>query len=263
MRKLAFIAALLATVLSTAAALRAQTLGLPDRMQHGPDLVSGGFVALGGRLGEHRIACAQCHGLDGVADASGAVPRLDAQNSWYLYKSLQDFASGLRYNQIMTPVAQQLDDRAMQNVAGYYASLRPQPAESRQPEDVSLLQRGGAISAVGVPGRGIAACQNCHGAEGQGRPPVYPSLAGQYAPYIELQLKRWKSGKRGGDPLNVMREIAVQMSDEDIRAVSVYFASIRRSTAMVQNGLQYQPGAVPEDSMPTGTLPPAAAGTGQ
>jgi cytochrome c553 len=261
MRKLAFLAALLLTGFSSAALLRAQTIGLPDRMQHGPDLVSGRFVALGGRLGEHRIACAQCHGLDGAGDASGAIPRLDGQNPWHLYKSLQDYASGLRSNQIMTPVAQQLGDRAMQNVAGYYASLQAQQLVARQPEDLSVLQRGGAISAVGVPERGVAACQNCHGKEGRGRPPVYPVLAGQYATYMELQLMRWKTGKRDGDPLNVMREIALQMSDEDIRAVSVYFESVRRRENMVQQGVLRQPGAIPDDTMPTGTLPPAAAGT--
>lgn len=261
MRKLAFIAALLVTGFSSAALLRAQTIGLPDRMKQGLDLVSGRFVALGGRLGEYRIACAQCHGLDGAGDASGAIPRLDAQNPWYLYKSLQDYASGIRYNQIMTPVAQQLDDRAMQNVAGYYASLSLQPFDAGQPADLSLLQRGGAISAVGVPGRGVAACQNCHGEEGQGRPPVYPTLAGQYAPYMELQLMRWKAGKRRGDPLNVMQQIAAQMNEEDMRAVSAYFQSVRRRTTAMQDGLQRQPGAVPADTMHTGTLPPAAAGT--
>lgn len=263
MRRLAFIAVLLLAGTTSAVMLRAQTtIGLADRVQPVEDHVTGRFVTLGGRLGEYRIACVQCHGMDGEGDLSGAIPRLDLQNPWYLYKSLHDYASGIRYNNIMTPVAQQLDDRAMQRVAAYYASLPALPIEARQPEDLSLLQRGGAISAVGVPERGVAACQNCHGEAGRGRPPIYPVLAGQYAPYLQLQLQRWQQGIRGGDPLNVMRQIALQMSDEEIRAVSAYFASVRPRADAVDDVRQRQPATVRVDPLPTGALPPAAAGTG-
>ncbi len=216
--------------LPVAVGVKAQTIGLPGepQAQDGADRVHGKMVAMGGRLGEHRIACAQCHGMDGLAVPGGAVPRLDGQAAWYLYKALNDYSTGVRYHEIMTPVALQLDERAMRGVAAYFSALEPPPVEVRETDDPSLRQRGGAISAVGVPERGVAACQGCHGEAGVGYPPTVPVLAGQYAPYLELQLRRWKDGRRDGDPLNVMQQIAVQMSDEDIRAAAAYFEAVRR-----------------------------------
>jgi cytochrome c553 len=56
---------------------------------------------------------------------------------------------------------------------------------------------------------------------------IYPSLAGQYAPYTGFQLRLWKEGRRDGDPMNVMELISKAMTDEQIRAVSLCFASIQ------------------------------------
>ncbi len=228
MRRLALIAILAALPFSIG--VNAQTIGLPEkpRAQDGANRVHGRFVAMGGRLGEHRIACAQCHGMDGLAVPGGAVPRLDGQAAWYLYKALNDYATGVRYHEIMTPVALQLDEHARRDVAAYFSSIPSATVEVAELDDPSLRQRGGAISAVGVPERGVAACQSCHGEAGMGDPPAVPVLAGQYAPYMVLQLERWKDGRRDGDPLNVMQQIASQMSAEDIRAAAAYFEAVRR-----------------------------------
>ncbi|MFN4140408.1 c-type cytochrome [Aestuariivirga sp.] len=236
--------------LLTSTGIAAQQLGLPQKEGSGASRVEGSFITLGGRLGEVRIACAQCHGVDGRGDLSGAFPRLDGQSPWYLYKSLNDYASGLRYHEVMTPVALQLDDRAMQNVALHYATRASNGETPETRGDPGLMQRGGAISAVGIPERGVAACQNCHGPEGRGMAPVYPVLAGQYAAYLSEQLRRWQRGVRKGDPMNVMRQIALQMTEEDIRAVSIYFQSVIRRDAAPQP--QRLPGAMPSGS-PTAT----------
>jgi cytochrome c553 len=246
--RLALLLAAFAALAAVSAPLAAQQFGLPEREAGGASPVEGRFAALGGRLGEFRIACAQCHGMDGLGDPSGAFPRLDGQSPWYLYKSLQDYASGIRYHEVMTPVALQLDDGAMQSAAMYFASQAFPGEIAAHEADPGVLQRGGAISAVGIPQRGVAACQNCHGAEGRGMAPVYPVLAGQYAPYLAAQLRRWQTGARGGDPLNVMQQIASQMSEEDIRDVSAYFANVRRDASAPAP--QRQPGALPEEPAP-------------
>jgi cytochrome c553 len=247
--RIALLLAALAGLAAASAPLAAQQFGLPERETGRASPVEGRFAALGGRLGEFRIACAQCHGMDGLGDPSGAFPRLDGQSPWYLYKSLQDYASGIRYHEVMTPVALQLDDGVMQSVAVYFAS-QASPGEISGPDyDPGVLQRGGAISAVGIPERGVAACQNCHGPEGRGMAPVYPVLAGQYAPYLAAQLRRWQTGARAGDPLNVMQQIASQMTDEDIRNVSAYFATVRREASAPTP--QRQPGALRDERVPS------------
>lgn len=173
-----------------------------------------------------RSACNTCHGLDGAGDSSGAFPRLTGQAGWYLYKQLKDYASGERENDVMSPIARELSDQQMEDVAAYYAS-QPQPGSPLPRPDAAplMIQRGGAISATGLQDKGVAACVNCHGVAGRGLPPSFPYLAGQYAPYIELQFRFWKDGTRRNDPLGVMQHIAEQLSDEEIQAVAAYFSA--------------------------------------
>src|SRR3954454_8410250 len=65
--------------------------------------------------------CGQCHGADGKGDPSGPYPRLAGQAALYLYKQLDDYASGSRKNEVMGPIAQALSDQERQDAAAYYA----------------------------------------------------------------------------------------------------------------------------------------------
>jgi cytochrome c553 len=114
----------------------------------------------------------------------------------------------------------------MQDVSAYYAAqVAAKPAVTEQ-RDPLLLQRGAAISAMGLQEKGVAACVNCHGPAGVGLPPSFPYLAGQFAPYFELQFRFWKEGRRRNSPLGVMEHIARQLSNEDVSALAAYFASL-------------------------------------
>lgn len=231
---------------ASAVALAQNQIGIPVR-EHPVsmgDANSGRMLAIGGIYGEQRIACVQCHGLDGAGDSSGAFPRLAGQSAWYLYKTLQDYAAGLRPSDIMRPIAQTLTDQQMQDVAAHYASVENAPYAVSPNYDVQTVQIGGAIAATGVPAQGVPGCNGCHGADGAGAPPIYPSLAGQYEPYTRHQLMLWKQGKRNGDPMNIMELIAKAMTDEQIRAVSRYYASVRPPDAepgQIQRGAGAQP----------------------
>jgi cytochrome c553 len=171
-------------------------------------------------------ACFKCHGIDGMGDGAAAFPRLTDQVYKYLYDSLKDYASGMRQNAVMTPIAQALTEQQMRDVSAYYAAQKA-PAGQRSTADPSLLQYGAAIAAVGHAERGVQGCINCHGPDGAGLPPTYPYLAGQYANYLEAQLRGWKTGARKGDGFGIMENIAKRLSDREIRAVSLYYASLR------------------------------------
>lgn len=177
-------------------------------------------------------ACMDCHGMDGRGQAAAGFPRLAGQAENYLASTLADYAEGIRQNDIMTPIAKALTPEQMVAVATYYSTTEAPPL----PVEVSgvageVLQYGGALAAVGNAHRSVQGCINCHGPEGAGLPPVYPYLAGQTAEYLAAQLRAWKEGTRGGDPLDIMREIAMRLTEEDIRAVSAYYASIRTDVA--------------------------------
>lgn len=188
-------------------------------------------------------ACFQCHGIDGKGDGQAAFPRLTGQSYSYLYESMRDYASGVRQNAVMTPIAKALTDQQMRDVSAYYAAQEDAPFGPQPSVDAHVLQYGAALSAVGHAERGLQACINCHGPSGVGLPPTYPYLAGQYANYLEAQLKAWKSGQRKSDRLagQVMENIAKQMTDEDVRAVAAYYASVRPANDALRKSDSIQP----------------------
>ncbi len=196
------------------------------QVPHG-DPNEGRFVAIGGEFENLRYSCASCHGVDGAADASGAFPRLSGQSAWYLYKSLLDFASGRRPSEVMGPIAAELTNDEMLDVAAWYASREnvAWPPELRHGQ--GLLDEGKKIVSTGAPGAGVLPCSYCHGDSGVGNAPVYPFIAGQYHAYLKAQLKAFKAGTRGGDPENVMHQVAKEMSDHQIEAVAAYLSSLR------------------------------------
>jgi cytochrome c553 len=72
--------------------------------------------------------------------------------------------------------------------------------------------------------RKATACQTCHGMDGISRLPDTPHLAGQPAPYLERALRAYRDGERRNE---VMSIAAKPLSDQDIRDLAAYFASIQ------------------------------------
>jgi cytochrome c553 len=69
---------------------------------------------------EKSKVCAACHGADGNSQAPD-FPRLAGQHFDYLVKSLIDYKSGARKNAIMAPMAANLSQRDMADLAAYYS----------------------------------------------------------------------------------------------------------------------------------------------
>jgi cytochrome c553 len=188
---------------------------------------AGRAVVVGGK--ESTVTpCFLCHGLDGVGDSAGAFPRLTGQAAFYMYKQLIDYASGARPNDVMSPIARAMTEPQMADVAYYYSELSA-PFTPRPNVEPDVIERGRHLAEDGLPESDLPACNLCHGRHGSGDPPAFPYLAGQYAPYTELQLHLWKQGIRRNDALDVMADIAAAMSDEDIRAVARYFEWLRHN----------------------------------
>jgi cytochrome c553 len=192
-----------------------------------PSAGRGHTIAVGGGPGGAGAACFSCHGLEGQGDAGAAFPRLAGLDARYLAKQMADYASGLRPDAVMTPIAQQLDPADHQSVALYYAGLPAQaPVVPAAAADGRLVQWGGILYARGSAERGIQACANCHGPDGRGLSGLYPAVAGQPAAYVEAQLLLWRNGTRRNDLADLMGGLARRMTDEDIRAAAAYVAGL-------------------------------------
>jgi len=70
-------------------------------------------------------------------------------------------------------------------------------------------------------------CMACHGAEGKATVPLYPSLAGQHAPYLEHALQAYKKGERSGGQAEVMKAFVAGLSDDDMADLAAYYSSLQ------------------------------------
>ena len=168
-------------------------------------------------------ACASCHGKDGGGQAS--FPRLAGMNATYLLKQLQDFSSGSRDNAVMKPIANALSAADRSAMANYYAAL-PIPAALAGAAQSAAADNspGERLATRGRWSKGVPACVQCHGPGGVGVGDNFPAIAGQPAGYIAAQLQAWQKGTRKNDPLELMRHLSNSLTEDEIKAVSEWFA---------------------------------------
>jgi cytochrome c553 len=65
--------------------------------------------------------CAACHGPEGVSGAP-QWPNLAGQHETYLLIALERYKSGVRSDIVMNPLASQLDEQSIEELAAFYAA---------------------------------------------------------------------------------------------------------------------------------------------
>jgi len=158
--------------------------------------------------------CAICHGPQGVSDANS--PNLAGQFAAVTYKELNDFKTGARVNVVMSPFAANLSNQDMLDIAAYYSYLPRVPSNNLDPK-LGAPQ----IITTGAPMRNIAPCGACHG--DVDNKAGSPWLGGQSAVYIKAQLHAFAAGTRRNDISQQMRNIARQMTAQEIDQVARYY----------------------------------------
>ncbi len=175
--------------------------------------------------------CMACHGADGNSPAP-AFPSIAGQNASYIVKQLQDYKSGKRTNALMVGIVAALTPEDMQNLAAFYASqsIKQQPEASA--DTLAIVEQGRVLYQVGRAASGsnaaIASCGACHGATGFGNAPAgYPALRAQHPAYTELMLKMFRDTSRNNDLNAIMRQVGHALSDDEIRSLAAYAASMK------------------------------------
>ena len=180
--------------------------------------------------------CGACHGADGNS-AVPANPKLAGQNADYLFKQMSNFKTGPegkpeRTNPIMNGMIAAYGEENMRDFAAYFSSQKLKGEVAKSRETIELGQR---IFRAGDLSKGLPACAGCHGPSGGGIPAQFPRIGGQFAEYIEAQLKAFRASGadpkdpngRANDPNKMMRMVAVKMNDVEIKAVADYIAGLR------------------------------------
>ena len=166
--------------------------------------------------------CSGCHGADGNS-VNPEWPKLAGQGDGYLDKQLKDFKGGARKNATMAPMVAALSEQDMADLSSFYSSQTVQAGSA----DEKLVELGQKIYRGGNPASGVAACIGCHGPSGAGNPAAsFPALSAQHAKYIENQLNAFKSAERSNDAGKMMRTVAGNMTEQEIKAVASYIQGL-------------------------------------
>ncbi|RDS86343.1 c-type cytochrome [Dyella psychrodurans] len=181
-----------------------------------PTMLSKPSDASTGRGATLALRCTMCHGARGVSAAN--TPNLAGQYAPSVYKELRDFQNGARVSAIMAPMVVGLSDQDMRDLAAYYAflprlSVKTSHGNAEAPD----------VVATGAPMRNIAPCASCHG--GLTDKVGAPWLNGQPLTYLTSQLNAFATGKRRNDISEQMRNVARQMTPNEIDEAAKYYAA--------------------------------------
>lgn len=66
--------------------------------------------------------CVGCHGVNGISELDDA-PSLAGETNIYIETQLKAFRTGKRTHDVMTPIAQDLDETEMQEAADWYSKI--------------------------------------------------------------------------------------------------------------------------------------------
>jgi cytochrome c553 len=176
--------------------------------------------ASGERLAAER--CIACHTVEGNTP-DPTIPRNLGQSRFALYKQLHDYKSGARANDIMSPLVADLDDKAIVDLAAYYAALVRGAIDPRRTSPYFVGAEIENLVANGDFARGIPPCVSCHGTRAGG-PIETPTLTGQNAPYLEAQLIAFASGQRTNDIYHRMRSVASKLKPDEMKLLAIYYS---------------------------------------
>ncbi len=180
----------------------------------------------GGKSLEAKTAmCMGCHNIKGYQSSFPEVykvPMIAGQNAKYIAAALNAYKNGDRKHPTMRGIATTLTDQDIADISTYYEGLGKDestkvPDQPRQPDAqvAALLQK--------------AACASCHGANfSKPIDPSYPKIAGQHKDYLFVALKAYKTenNQAVGRNNGIMGAIAKQFSNDDLKALAGYMASL-------------------------------------
>jgi cytochrome c553 len=168
-------------------------------------------VAAGRRKAE---PCAACHGQDGNASIPG-MPSLAGQPTLFTHWQLIKFRDGRRKDPQMSPLAANLTDADMADLAAYYAAQLPRARPN--PSDPTKVAVGQRLAEV-------YHCTSCHRPGLVGHEQI-PRLAGQDLAYL-LRLLRGFKAQTASDLDGTMTMAAQPLSEADIENLAHFMASM-------------------------------------
>jgi len=159
---------------------------------------------------ERSMLCGYCHGKDGNS-VKPDIPNLAGQNTEYLLKQFELFATGERKSYVMQQLAKSLSNEEKINMTLFFSAQTVRPQE-------------GIVTSEKGKARYDSLCVACHGEDGRGNHEL-PRLAGQKKEFLMMTLSNFKKGKaaRASSPMvNIMKVV----DEHEIEPLADYIATM-------------------------------------
>jgi cytochrome c553 len=168
--------------------------------------------------------CTWCHGA--AAQGYTVAPRLAGQRPQYIMSQIRSFHEHTRDNpfskQYMWSAVASLSPYAARDLANYFASIPPKPANDG---NSVLAARGRTIYMDGIPEANIVSCYACHGPNAEGIRDI-PRLGGLAYFYIKARLEQWGQGYHS-TPGSPMPLVATHLGPEEVEALASYLSFVK------------------------------------
>jgi cytochrome c553 len=168
--------------------------------------------------------CTWCHGTG--AQGYTVAPRLAGQRPQYIVSQIRSFHEHTRDNpfskQYMWSAVASLSPYAARDLANYFASIPPKPANDG---NSVLAARGRTIYMDGIPEANVVSCYACHGPNAEGIRDI-PRLGGLAYFYIKARLEQWGQGYHS-TPGSPMPMVATHLGPEEVEALASYLSFVK------------------------------------
>lgn len=159
--------------------------------------------------------CAACHGPNGVS-TNPAMPSIAGQPKQFLTTQLVMFRIGNRKDPQMSPIAADMTNPDINDLAEYFSALPLAPSSPAM--DAAGMAAGKRLSEQ-------YHCVSCHGPALMGQQHI-PRLAGQQRGYLLTQLRGFKAGTRFDMDGNMSAAVA-NLPDADAEILAHYLSTLK------------------------------------
>lgn len=159
-------------------------------------------------------SCAGCHGTLG-GSAGLTMPSLANQSKTAIVDAMKKFKSGERPSTVMGRLAKGYTDAEFGAMGEFFSKQKLHT--TNQTLDAAKVDKGGLLSEKH--------CQRCHLEDGKEGKDDSPVMAGQWLPYLQIQMEQYVSGKRKMP--EKMAEKVKPLSKEELDALLHFYASVK------------------------------------
>ncbi len=164
-------------------------------------------------------SCEGCHGTHGDSQVT-STPRLNGQQAGYIVDRLKKLSNAARKNpHVKIGMFKEFSgesDATRVSIATYFSGQPP-----TGPEPGARAADGKRIYENGIAAENVIACNQCHGAQGEGHDTT-PRIAGQHADYLKAQLRLFNLKFREHTLMNPNTKT---MTEKTMEALTSYLAN--------------------------------------